>query len=233
MDHRLGNCAQEANGLVNLGAGYVFLGMYKQARSLLEQARDINEALGARRILVYSLGNLGDLYLETGDLRKARQLFEQALHATAPSQDVRGKHWLYNKMGLGLLAMSDAPASARSLDEALQCGRQIDATAYFCDAPAGLAACALAQGKLDEARQYAHEVWGYIKEHGYMHLNSPGGISRIIVEPFDALGETEDLEAVLASAHQALLELAEKIDMPEWRQSFLENVPENRAIMEM
>ena len=207
--------------------------MYKQARSLLEQARDINQALGARRTLAYSLGNLGDLYLETGDLRKARQLFEQALHEMAPSQDARGKNWLYSEMGLVLLAMGDAPAAARSFDEALQCSRQIDATAYFCDAPAGLAACALAQGKLDEARQYAHEVWDYIKEHGYMRLTNPGGVFRMIADTFDALGEKEDLEALLASAHQALLELAEKIDVPEWRKSFLENVPENRALMEM
>jgi tetratricopeptide (TPR) repeat protein len=199
----------------------------------LEQSRDIDEALGARRNLAYSLGNLGDLYLETGDLRKARQLFEQALHEMAPSQDARGKNWLYSEMGLVLLAMGDAPAAARSFDEALHCSRQIDATAYFCDAPAGLAACALAQGKLDEARQYAHEVWDYIKENGYMRLNSPGGVFRILADTFDALGETEELQAVLASAHQALLELAEKIDMPEWRKSFLENIPENRALMEM
>jgi tetratricopeptide (TPR) repeat protein len=233
LDHRLGNRAQEANGLGNLGAGYLSLGMYKQARSLLEQSRDINKALGARRTLAYSLGNLGDLYLETGDLRKARQLFEEALHEMAPSQDARGKYWLLNEMGLVLLEMGDAPAAVRSFEEALQCGRQIDAKAYFCNAPAGLAACALVQGKLEEARQYAHEVWDYIKEHGYMHLNGPGEVFHIIADTFDALGETENLEAVLVSAHQALMELAEKIDEPEWRKSFFENVPQNRAIMEM
>jgi tetratricopeptide (TPR) repeat protein len=233
LDHRQGNCAQEANGLVNLGAVYLFLGMYKQARSLQEQSRDINQALGARRTLAYSLGNLGDLYMGTGDLRKARQLFEQSLYELAPSQDARGKYWLLCEMGLVLLAMGDAPAATRSLEEALKCSQQSDSNAFSSEARAGLAACALAQDKLEPARRYAHEVWNYIKEHWYMRLNNPRWVFRTIADTFDALGETEDLEAVLASAHQALLELAKKIDEPEWRQSFLENVPENRALLEM
>ena len=232
LDHRLGNRAQEANGLSNLGACYATLGMYKQSRSFLEQARAITESLGARRQLAYCLGNLGDLYRGTGDLRKARQLFEQALHELAPSQDARGNYWLLCEKGLVLLAMGDAPAATRSLEEALQCSQQSDSNAFSCDARAALAACALAQGKLEEAHQYAHEAWDYIKEHGYIST-SPGEISHLIADTFDALGETEELEAVVASAHQALLEVAGKIDVPEWRKSFLENDPCNQAIMEM
>jgi hypothetical protein len=37
----------------------------------------------------------------------------------------------------------------------------------------------------------------------------------------------------LERGHQALMELADTINVPEWRQSFLENVPNHRAIKEM
>ncbi len=39
--------------------------------------------------------------------------------------------------------------------------------------------------------------------------------------------------AILESGHQALMDIAATINVPEWRKSYLENVPDNRAIMEM
>jgi len=42
-----------------MGSGYAGMGLYKQARALIEQARTINEALGARRTLAYNLLTLG------------------------------------------------------------------------------------------------------------------------------------------------------------------------------
>jgi hypothetical protein len=39
--------------------------------------------------------------------------------------------------------------------------------------------------------------------------------------------------AVVELARRALLNCVEKISVPEWRRSFLENVPDHGAIMEM
>jgi hypothetical protein len=61
----------------------------------------------------------------------------------------------------------------------------------------------------------------------------PGSIYRSCAETFNALGEEENALMVIENAHQALIEMADMIDNPAWRQSFLENVPDNRAIMEM
>ena len=58
-------------------------------------------------------------------------------------------------------------------------------------------------------------------------------VYRTCAETFDALGEAENAQAVIESGHQALMEVADKINVPAWRQSFLENVPDHRAIMEM
>ena len=96
-----------------------------------------------------------------------------------------------------------------------------------------LAACMLMQGQLDEARKLIHAAWDTLKVHGWVGCNNPGLVYRTCAETFDALGEAENTRAVLENGHRALMEMADKINVPEWRQSFLENVPDHRAIMEM
>jgi class 3 adenylate cyclase/tetratricopeptide (TPR) repeat protein len=233
LDHRLGNRSQEANGLGNLGANYVEMGLYKQGRLLIEQASRIARALGARRLLAYDLMNLTDINRETGDLRKARQLAEEALEEISPSQDTRGKVFALQGLGYVLLAMGDAPGAARRFTEAREIALSHEVTALACQCAAGLAVCAVMQGQLDEARRDVREAWDYLKEHGWTGMGNPGAVYRTCAETLDALGETEDAQAVIEIAHQGLLDLADKINVPAWRRSFLENVPDNRAIMEM
>jgi tetratricopeptide (TPR) repeat protein len=233
LDHRLGNRLMELLGLGNMASGYLGLGLYKQARAALEQACQIATSLGAHRALAYDLLNLGEIYRVSGDLRKARQLAEQASQEIAPSQDVRGKYFAAGELGYVLLTMGDTPGAARRFIEARQNALDHGLSALACEPTAGLAACAIQQGQLDEAHIYVNEAWNYLKEHGWVGLNIPGAVYRICAETFDALGEEENVRAVLESAHQALMDVLEKITIPEWRQSFLENVPDHRALMEM
>jgi class 3 adenylate cyclase/tetratricopeptide (TPR) repeat protein len=233
LDHRLGNRIQEVTSLGNLGSGYVWLGLYKQGRAQIEQAVQIAQALGARRLLAYNLGNLGDICLDTGDLRKARQLFEQALQAIAPTQDARGKAWLTADTGLVLLAMGDIPSASRRFAEARELALSHDLALIACEITTGVAACVAMQGQMDEAGKYAHEAWDYLQKYGFTGLNHPGLTFCSLAETFDALGQGENARAAVESGHQALMEMADTISVPEWRQSFLENVPGNRALMEM
>jgi class 3 adenylate cyclase/tetratricopeptide (TPR) repeat protein len=233
LGHHLGNRAVESQGQGNLGDFYMKLGQYKPARSIIEQSRTISEALGARRMLAYNQMTLGELFLATGDLRKARQLFEQALQEISPSQDLLGKSCILVDIGRVLLAMGDTPGAARYFSEAHTLASIQGMVALACESTAGLAACAVMQGESEEARKYIHETWDYLKEHGLTGMNNPGNVYRSCAETFDALGEAEVFQAVLESGHQMLMEVADTINVPEWRQSFLENVPDNRALMEM
>jgi class 3 adenylate cyclase/tetratricopeptide (TPR) repeat protein len=233
LAHRLGDRSQEVVGLGNMGSNYLGLGLYKQARAALEQASQIAAALGARRFLAYDLLNLGEVYRVSGDLRKARELSEQALQEISPSQDARGKVFALGDLGYVLLAMGDAPGAARRINEAREIALSHGLPALACEATGGLAACAVLQGQLDEARKYVHESWDYLKEHGWLGISNPGTIYRLCAETFEALGEDENTQAVIESGFQALMEVADKINVPEWRQSFLENVPDHRALVEM
>jgi hypothetical protein len=52
-------------------------------------------------------------------------------------------------------------------------------------------------------------------------------------EVFDSLGEREKSQEAIDSGYHQLLEQADKIGDVEWRNRYLENVPEHRAIREM
>jgi tetratricopeptide (TPR) repeat protein len=233
LDHRLGNRSQEAVGLGNLGASYVSSGLYKQGRSLIEQSIVIDKALGARRMLAYDLMNLGEIHLNTGDLRKALQLTEQALEEISPTQDARGKIFVLNNLGRVLQAMRDAPGASRRFTEACQLAMSHGHIALVCESTTGLAACAIMQGQLDEARKNVQEAWDYLKEHGWMGMGLPGYVYRTCAEIFDALDDAENSWAVIESGYQAIMDVVNEKNIPTWRQSFLENVPDHRWIMEM
>jgi hypothetical protein len=177
--------------------------------------------------------NLAAIYLTSGDLRKARHLAEQSLQEVSPSQDARGKVFALNDMGCVLLAMDDAPGAARRFLEAREIALSQGLAGLACESTAGLAACAIQQGQLEEVRKYAHPVWDHLKERGWLGMDFPGKVYRTCTETFEALGEDENALLVIQIGHQALMEMADKINVPAWRQSFLENVPDHRAIMEM
>ena len=105
--------------------------------------------------------------------------------------------------------------------------------ALACESTTGLAACAVLEGQLNEARKFVNEVWDHLKEHGWLGMSNPGTVYRTCAETFDALGDEINTRVVIESGHQALMEVGDKINVPAWRQSFLENVPDHRALMEM
>ena len=233
LDQRLGNRMQEATGLGNKGVMYSAIGQYKQARALIEQSRVVSEALGARRLRSYALGNLAEVCLATGDLRKAKEYSEQALQESPRIQDARGTAFELVDLARILLAMGDAAGSMRRFSEAADLASKQALEAQTQEAMLGVAACAIAQGFPDEARRHATGAWGYLQEHGSTGMSGSGWPYLTCAETFDALDDKKNMNAVLEAGHRQLMEMADTIRVPAWRKSFLEDVPENRALMEM
>ena len=233
LDHRLGDRAREALGLGNIGDIHREMGRYKQARTILEQARAINAALGARRQLSYQLMNLGEVYLGIGDLRTARQWVEQALQELAGSADARATAYALIDLGLVLMAMDDGPAAARRFSEAHELAADHGLPTQACEAAVCLASSAIMQGQLDDACKYVHDAWDYLAEHGQGGMPYAGRLYRTCAEIFDALGDSEKARQAAAAGYRALMQVADSINIPEWRQSYLQNVPDNRALLEM
>ena len=231
--HKLGNRAQEASGTANLGVGYAGLGLYKLARTTLERALELADAIGARRSRAYALYNLGDVRLRTGDGRGARQILDRALTDMVAVNDTFGRGVVVGDIGLVLEQAGDIAGAARRFEEARGTFLDLGARAVAIDCVTGLARCALAQGHPDQARAYAMEIWTYLQEHGIKGMAYPVWAYQTCADIFDALGEPERGHEAVEKGYRELMALAGRISNAEWRTSFLENIPEHRAIIEL
>jgi class 3 adenylate cyclase/tetratricopeptide (TPR) repeat protein len=230
---RLGDRAREAGSRVNLGYSYVLLGLYKLGRTTLEQALELTETIGSRRPHGYALQNLGLAYFRSGDGRAARRALEVSLVDLAVVGDQLGRAFSLLYLALVLERLGDIAGAGRRFEEArttcLQRGAHPSAAASL----AGLARCAFAQGDLDTSRRHAFELWGYLQTHGSKGMDMPIWAYQTCADIFDALGEPEPARLAVEAGFRDLMERTEKISDPEWRKSFLENIPEHRALIEM
>jgi tetratricopeptide (TPR) repeat protein len=233
LTHRLGNLVQEAMVLCNFGSAHADNGLYKTGRVILEQAIHIHQAIGDRRSLAYDFMNLANIYWHTGDFRNAGQYIEKAYEEIAPTHDTRGMMNVLIGLGIAAMEINDASGAVRRFTDARDLALNHDLPALAYEATVGLAALKIRQGNLDEARKFVCEAWDYLKENGWREMGNPGWVYLTCAETFDALGDQDNFRAVIESAHQVLLDVADRKNIPIWRQSFLENVPEHRRIMEL
>ena len=231
--HRLGNRAQEASGTANMGVSYAQLGLYKLARTTLERGRELSDAVGARRSRAYASYNLGEVRFRMGDGRGARQDLDLALADMVAVNDTFGRAAVVASTGLVLEQAGDFSGAARRFEEARGTFMDLGARAVATDCLASLARCALAQGHPDEAGGFAAEIWTYLQEHGAKGLAFPVWAYQTCADIFDALGEPERSRAAVEAGYRELMTLAERISDSEWRASFVENIPEHRAIVEL
>jgi hypothetical protein len=95
-----------------------------------------------------------------------------------------------------------------------------------------LASVRLAQGRAEDALSLAEQAMREHKARGSFGLK--GAVSRLVyAEALDAAGDRERAREALDPARERLLATAAKIDDPDLRRSFLENVPENARTLEL
>jgi class 3 adenylate cyclase/tetratricopeptide (TPR) repeat protein len=230
---RVGNRIFHAHALGNLGYTYALLGLYKLARPALEQCLRLNEAIGARHERAYNLQNLGWTCLRTGDGRTARRLLEESLREMTAVGDTYGRAGALLYLGLAAEQAGDFTGAARRFDEALAGFSRGGARGAAADCTAGLARCALAQGQLEQARQHTAALWQHLSQQGPAGMELPGLGYQTCADLFDALGDAATSRAAVEAGYRDLMARADKISDPDWRQSFLDNIPEHRAMVDL
>jgi len=231
---RSGDRALESRALSNLGTAYQYLGLYDAARRHLQDGIALGELIGDRQGRAYNLLNLGGVMRQQGEVTAAQDLLAQLLTEAAAMDDVSlqaGTQW-----GLGHLAMmaGDYSAAARYLADAYQAYRGLDMTVAAVEALALLAQCTLGIGRGEAAGAYALQVWRYLATYGAAAMDDAALVYLALIEVFAAVGETAvtdgpTLSAVVQAGYEFIMARADRISDPLWRQSFLENVPANRA----
>lgn len=229
---RAGLLRQEVRVLGDLGWNYAVLGRYEQARPVLEQALQLYQKLGIRLSMAYALQNLGYVAWRSGDGGMASRLEEQALAEFYIAGGASGHAVTLVYLGYIAEQAGNYAQAGAHLAAARDEFSRIGENSFKTEAQAGQARCALAQGQLEEARQWSEEVWAYLCEHGPELMDSPSRVYLSVADTFDALNMAPESRAAVEAGYAELMSRADKISEPEWRQSFLENVEEHRALIE-
>jgi tetratricopeptide (TPR) repeat protein len=228
----LGDRLAEAIGLSNIGESYSRLGLYRQARAHLEQAKAAAEAIGARRFRALAVQNLGSVLLQMGHLRKAEEPLQEALREFHAMEDIFTEERVQLELALVQEQAGDFAGAERRFLAARGKLEEMGIGDGISEANAGLARCALAQGHLDEARQYTREAAAFLRQEGATAEN-PFRTYRSCAEVWLALGENEAAKDLIREGWHELQTRANRLNNLEWRQSFLDNVPDNSAVTQL
>jgi tetratricopeptide (TPR) repeat protein len=229
---RTGNRLGEAIGLFNLGYDYIPMGLYSDGLEILEHSLQLFESIGARRWMAWAQLNLGIAHLRLEDIGAAQKLLERASHLVLEMDDTTAQAVSQSYLALTAEKAGDYSNAKCCFVESNRMFTAIGNNSFANDTLAGMARCALGEGSLEEANKYASQVWNYLEDHGSRGMEFPISAHLTCAQIFESAGDTHKAQAAVDSGYKELLIRAEKISDPNWRKSFLENVPEHRLIIE-
>jgi class 3 adenylate cyclase/tetratricopeptide (TPR) repeat protein len=230
---RLGQRRKQATALMNLGYDFLCLGMYEAGRAALEPALQLFETFGARRELAYARLNLGLVYWRSGDLPGALKLFDTTQHELAMLGDTFAEAAGLSYSAIVLEMLNETSAAQQRYEAARTIFTQVGARGNAADALAGLARCALALDNRDSLEQLAVQLWAHLKECGTQGLEFPLWAYLTCAQAHAALGNRDQVRKIVAAGYSDLITRAERISRVEWGRSFLNNVPEHHALLEL
>lgn len=230
---RARNPQQMSQISANLGSLYTVIGRYADARRTLEQSLRQAVVIGEPRIEGGVINLLGVMHWYCGDLEQAQVLFEQALALLTEVGDTHGQALCHSHLGYVLEARGIAALAATHLAQAREHYTAIGMEYGNADNQAAEARAMLALGRMNEARRLAVEAWATLRDRGVAGISERSLACLCIADVFAALGDPAlPPDEALAIGYRDLMRQAAQISDPEWRQSFLENVPANRALLE-
>ena len=230
---RLNDRGSQANPLLNLGYNYLCLGLYEEARAATEEALSLLRSFGAQREMAYAQLNLGMIHWRNDQFPAALQILKTAQQTLAGLDDRFGQAAALCYLAL-ILEDSAAPLEARHNYEA---ARHIHlasgARGAAADALAGLTRCAWQLNDEEATRHYATELWNYLRLKGTPGMELPLRAYLTCAQVFSALGEDDTARQATEAGYQELITRSEKISRLEWGRSYLANIPEHRALIEL
>lgn len=217
----------------HLGFANIQLGLYTQACDTLVTGLELANLMGIDRYQAYHMLNLGFAYWRIGDFKAAVQMEKQALKEYSTTGEAFGQAACQAYLGYIYEAEGNLALAAEYLTKAREGFSELGVDADRFEVQAIEARAALSQGRREDAKQLTKEVWNYLCENGTEGLGSP---SWLYVCVADVLAVVEipniSLREVVEAGYRELMQRAEKVSNPEWRQSFLENVAENKVLVE-
>jgi tetratricopeptide (TPR) repeat protein len=213
-----------ANCEVDLGRYDIAVGMYQEAASTYHEAGDLRgDALCQLNTGLCQI-QLGAWERSLQVLTETREFFQEL---RLPRLLAATDHYL----GLAHEESGDIVEAARLHQRAFDQRRKLNQPGLSMDCMAGLLRASTVHGDRDRMHARLEEIEGWIREHGVEGIEDPIRTYLSCAYAHVALGNDTAATASMQAAHDLLTVRAERITAPEARQSYLEQVPANRAVM--
>jgi tetratricopeptide (TPR) repeat protein len=228
--HRLGNLEDEVVGLSNLGYAYIQLGMPEAGISNLQRCIKIARSINHRKICAYGGINLALAYVRSGNPSSAMEELQHSLVEFQAMNDAFGYAVGTTYIALAREQVGQIPDALADFTQAAAKLGEIGTPGYAHDAEAGIMRCLLSLHKLDEVEQHVASLWDYLTHHSATGMEFPVLAYESCADAFSAIGQTSLARRAVGAGYGELLIRAGRISLPEWRKSFLEQVPEHYRI---
>jgi tetratricopeptide (TPR) repeat protein/predicted Ser/Thr protein kinase len=217
-------CLQRASAAL----GYIELGAFSQAESMLRDSLEEANQTGMDLVAAYSRLFLGIAVKAKPDLGEARALVEEAARQFSTAGAAQQAGYAMAAHATLLMLVGDLKEAEEVARKAVEVVREFPSPRTY--ALAALASVLIASGSFDEALKAAREAMESIEKN----ISVPGGeafIWLVYAEALHAAGQLEEARGVIASARDRVLRRAPAESEPAWRASYLTNVPENARIL--
>jgi tetratricopeptide (TPR) repeat protein len=214
-----------------LGVIWGELGYTEREQDYYRQALLLNKSIGDKRQEGIVLGNLAISLTWERNYATAEVYFQQALALLREVGDRRVEAYSLHDIGWLRFEMGYFAEAAEYFQEALALRESLNAEHTAVEDRAGLARVALVQGETAAGMAQLEKVLEFLQENPTL-----GGAAypfRVYLICYQVLSASEDGRAneILFRAHEMLQERAAKVSDPAMRRSFLENVPDHRALL--
>lgn len=223
---RAGDARDACNQRVRLGNAWTALGVPERAEPVLEAALADATRMGLRLVEGYALQNLGHARARLGR-GDAQATLERALARAESLGDARLAAGV--RLYLAELWRSEAPE--RAAVEAERAWHAVkDVPGFGAVAAAHHALALLALGRLGQARDASELAQRALAAQPDAFEEGEASIRRAMVEVLRAEGAAEAARAAAWAAWERIAARARHIGDPALRRSFLEAVPDHRAL---
>jgi class 3 adenylate cyclase/tetratricopeptide (TPR) repeat protein len=230
--NRLGDRQGEVIGLGNLGFLYLLLGLYEKGIDAMEESLHLAESIGARRVSAYQKLNLGMAYFRTKKMENSRHTIEGSIPEFISFGDNFGIAACSLYLAMVLEARGEMTSAERNYSQANEIMSEIGYYSYATDALSGLTRCEISQGNVDDAYRHVSNVWEYLEDQGSGGMEFPIWSYLTCANVFRERGDVHQYTQAVKAGYKELMTRAEKISDLDWRESFLNNVAEHRAIID-
>ena len=225
IGHRFG----EVNAVNNAAIVSLYLGDHDNARAGLEQSLRAGREIGHRRAEGIVSTYLALLFHRLGDNETARECGERALLVAGELGDRPVCSDALTNLGHALAGLGRLTDAAEAYARALELRRELGEHNRAMESLAGLASVSLARGETAAARLYVEEILDHLESKSLDGADEP---FRVYLTCHHVLQAADDPRAqqLLAAAYDLLQQRASMIGDEQLQQSFLENIPQHRAI---